>query len=227
MALATFETARDNVCHPDSQLSFLTNAARIYDDYVHFLVARGKTDDALRWADFSRARTLAEGLGLLAKGTSRCAAEGASKETPARTSKATANEVSIRSLAAPPALNAQEIARRAKGTLLFYWLGEKQSYLWAIAPQKTQLYSLPPGAEIEAAVQRYRKALAGPQDVLASANEDGRWLYRTLVAPAEAALAARSSAAKAAIDIAVITARPKAAHFKNQNKTCQSDNKIE
>ena len=50
--------------HEDSQLSFLTNASRIYDDYVHFLVARGKTDDALRWADYSRARTLAEGLGL-------------------------------------------------------------------------------------------------------------------------------------------------------------------
>src|SRR4029077_9934043 len=60
-ALATFEAARDDVRHEDSQLSFLTNAARIYDDYVHFLVARGKMDDALRWADYSRARTLAEG----------------------------------------------------------------------------------------------------------------------------------------------------------------------
>ncbi len=169
VALATFEAARDEVRHEDSQLSFLTNAARIYDDYVHFLVARGKTDDALRWADYSRARTLAEGLGLLAKGAS----------------------------AGPPPLDPRQIAQRAEGTVLFYWLGEKQSYLWAITPRKTSLFTLPPGAEIDAAVGRYRKALGGPQDVLASADPDGRWLYRTLIAPAEALLAARHAGAKA------------------------------
>jgi CHAT domain-containing protein/Flp pilus assembly protein TadD len=159
-ALATFEAARDTVQHEDSQLSFLTNASRIYDDYIHFLVARGKTDDALRWADYSRARTLAEGLGLLAKGPS----------------------------SGPPELNPQQIARRADGTLLFYWLGERQSYLWAITPQTTSLFTLPPGAEIEAAVERYRRALGGPQDVLESADQDGRWLYRALIAPAQALL---------------------------------------
>ncbi len=169
VALATFEAARDQVRHEDSQLSFLTNAARIYDDYVHFLVARGKTDDALRWADYSRARTLAEGLGLLAKGGS----------------------------AGPPSLNPQQIARRAEGAVLFYWLGEKQSYLWAITPRKTSLFTLPPGAEIDAAVGRYRKALGGPQDVLASADPDGRWLFRTLIAPAEGLLVARPAEARA------------------------------
>jgi CHAT domain-containing protein/Tfp pilus assembly protein PilF len=159
-ALATFEAARDTVQHEESQLSFLTNASRIYDDYVRFLVIRGKTDDALRWADYSRARTLAQGLGLLAK----------------------------RASTGPPPLNPQQIARRAEGTVLFYWLGEKQSYLWAIAPQKTSLFTLPPGSEIEAAVERYRKALGGPQDVLESSDQDGRWLYRTLIAPAQALL---------------------------------------
>jgi len=168
-ALATFEAARDTVRHEDSQLSFLTNASRIYDDYVHFLVAHEKTNDALRWADYSRARTLAEGLGLLAKGPS----------------------------GGPPALNAPEISRRAKGALLFYWLGEKQSYLWAITPPKTSLFPLPPGPEIEAVVKRYRETLAGPQDVLVSADADGRWLYRMLVAPAQSMLAARPSGAKA------------------------------
>ena len=160
VALATFEAARDTVRHEDSQLSFLTNASRIYDDYVHFLVARGKTDEALRWADYSRARTLAEGLRLLAKGPST----------------------------GPPPLNPQQIARRAEGTVLFYWLGEKQSYLWAITPQKTSLFTLPPGSAIDAAVERYRKALGGPQEVLEAADPDGRWLYRTLIAPAQALL---------------------------------------
>jgi CHAT domain-containing protein/Flp pilus assembly protein TadD len=159
-ALATFEAARSPLRRNDSKLPFSNNASRIYDDYVHFLVAHGKADDALRWADYSRARTLSEGLGLLAKGAS----------------------------SGPPPLNPQQVARRADGTVLFYWLGEKQSYLWAISPKKTNLFTLPPGAEVDAAVQRYRKALVGPQDVLESADQDGRWLYRTLIAPAQALL---------------------------------------
>lgn len=163
-ALATFESARATVQREDFQLSFLTNAAHIYDDYIHLLVTRGKTDEALRWADYSRARTLSDGLGLLAK-------------TPRAANRA-----------GPPPLNPREISRQAHGTLLFYWLGEKQSYLWAITPQKTSLVTLPPGAEIDSLVRRYRTGLAGPQDVLES-SEDGRALYRTLVAPAKPLLA--------------------------------------
>ncbi len=156
-ALTTFEGARETVHHEDSQLSFLTNASRIYDDYVHFLVANKKTDDALRWADYSRARTLSEGLGLLPKGAST----------------------------GPAPLNAQQISRRANGAVLFYWLGERQSYLWAITPQQTALFTLPPRSEIEASAERYHQSLLGPQDVLESADPDGLWLYRTLIAPAQ------------------------------------------
>jgi CHAT domain-containing protein len=164
-ALATFEAARASVQREDFQLSFLTNAARIYDDYVHFLVAQGKIDEALRWADYSRARTLAEGLGLLSK-----------------SSRADIH-------AAPSALNPREISRKAKSTLLFYWLGEKQSYLWTITPQKASLFPLPPGPDVDSLVERYRRALGSPQDVLESQNEEGRALYRTLIAPAKELLA--------------------------------------
>jgi CHAT domain-containing protein len=163
-ALATFEQARSSLERDDSKLPFSNNASHIYDDYVHFLVETNKPDDALRWADYSRARTLSEGLGPLAKSTPSSNRAG------------------------PPALNPREISRRAKGILLFYWRGEKQSYLWAITPQKTTLFPLPPGADIEAVVQHYRTALKGSQDVLES-SEDGRSLYRTLIAPAKDLLA--------------------------------------
>ena len=163
-ALATFEGARATVRREDFHLAFLTNAANIYDDYVHFLVAEGETDEALRWADYSRARTLSEGL--LSKGSSNADS-------------------------GPPALNPREISRRAKGTLLFYWLGEKQSYLWAITPLKTSLFPLPAASEVDSLVQRYRKSLNGPEDALAS-SEDARSLYRTLVAPAKALLASNA-----------------------------------
>jgi CHAT domain-containing protein len=161
-ALATFEAARSTVEHEDFQLSFLTNASSIYDDYIHFLLAQEKSGEALRWADYSRARTLAEGLGILRKSTN------GNRPTPAF-------------------LDPQQISRRVKGVLLFYWLGEKQSYLWAIAPRATQLFSLPPAAEIDKLVQRYRRSLNGPGDVLES-SEEGRALYRTLVAPANGLL---------------------------------------
>jgi CHAT domain-containing protein len=160
-ALSTFEEARANLRQMSSRLPFLTNATAIYDDYIHFLVAAGKSMQALQVAEYSRARTLSEGLGLLHKGTAF----------------------------APDPLNAQEIARRAGGAVLFYWLGEKQSYLWAITPQKASLFQLPPASQIDAAGQRYRKSLLGPQDVLATADDDGRALYTMLVAPAQRLLA--------------------------------------
>jgi CHAT domain-containing protein len=163
-ALVTFEAARSSLKRNDSKLPFSNNAAQIYDDYVHFLVARGKTDEALRWADYSRARTLSEGLGLLSRGSLNADRAG------------------------PPALNPREISRRAKGALLFYWLGEKQSYLWAITPSKTSLFPLPSASEIDSLVQRYRRSLNGLEDALAS-TDDGRSLCRALVAPAKSILA--------------------------------------
>ena len=159
-ALATFEAARETVRHEDAQLSFLTNASRIYDDYVHFLVARGLTNQALRWADYNRARTLAEGLGLLSKNGS----------------------------GSPPPLDAQGTAKRENGTLLFYSLGEKQSYLWAITAQKNTLCPLPSKTVIDAAIQRYRESMSGQQVVFEPASQDGIALYRTLVEPAQALL---------------------------------------
>lgn len=156
-ALSTFETARSELKHEDSRLPFLTNASRIYDDYIHFLVAQGKPNQALQVAEYSRGRTLTEGLGLLQKGSSF-------KLDP---------------------VNAQEIARRAGGTVLFYWLGEEQSYLWAITPQKIALFTLPPVAEIKTRVERYRKAIIDQRESLPAASDDGATLYRILVEPAK------------------------------------------
>jgi CHAT domain-containing protein len=155
-ALATIEQARAALQHEEFKLPFLANAAHLYDDYIHFLVSRGKDQRALQLADYSRARTLAEGLGVLPK-------------------NAPADALT---------LDPQQIARQAHATILFYWLGRERSYLWAITANRTARYELPPAAEIDAAVQRYRQALLGWQDVLKTANADGAHLYDVLVAPA-------------------------------------------
>jgi CHAT domain-containing protein len=163
-ALATIERARSSLQHEDFRLPFLANAAHLYDDYIRFLVAQGKTNQALQLADYSRARTLAEGL-----------------DAPAR-----------KSSAVPALLNAQQLAHQANATILFYWLGRERSYLWAISAKSTTLYPLPRATEIDASVQRYRQALPGWQDVLDTANQDGSYLYDTLVKPARKLIAPNS-----------------------------------
>lgn len=164
-ALGTFETARSSLKHEESELPFPANASAIYDDYVHFLVSRNRTEDALAVAEYQRGRTLAEGLGLLKK-------DQPQKGTTFK----------------PEGSHAEAIARRAGGTILFYWLGEKQSYLWAISSRETKLFTLPPKSEIDPMARRYSMALADQQEFLQTTDADGRALYRTLVAPAAALL---------------------------------------
>jgi CHAT domain-containing protein/Tfp pilus assembly protein PilF len=155
-SLATFEAARAQLKKEDYRLPFVAIATRVYDDYIHFLVEHGKTDEALALADEGRARTLAQGLGVVAGDRPGSSA----------------------------ALQPKEIARKRNATLLFYWMGEKQSYLWAITPKQTTLYPLPAQHEIVPAVERYRKALLGLRDPIEASNADGPALYRTLVQPA-------------------------------------------
>jgi CHAT domain-containing protein/Tfp pilus assembly protein PilF len=161
-ALATIEQSRSSLQHEEFKLPFMANAAHLYDDYIHFLLAQGKDSQALQLADYSRARTLAEGLGV----------------------------TQAKSAAAPDALNAAQIARQAHATILFYWVGQERSYLWAITPKGTTRYPLPKAAEIDAAVEGYRRALlVGWQDVLQTQNQDGIRLYDMLVKPASKLIA--------------------------------------
>jgi CHAT domain-containing protein len=164
IALTTFESARQQLKKEESKLPFLANATPIYDDYIHLLVAEGKTQEALDVADHSRARTLEQGLGLITE------------------------ERHFR----PAALDPGEIARKTGATLLFYWLGRDHSYLWAVTPEKTTLFTLPAQGTIAPIVRRYRTALLGPVDPLDSSNPDGLALYRMLVAPAAGLIASAS-----------------------------------
>ena len=153
--LATFETARSQLKDENSKLPFLANAAGIYDDYIHFLVEHGKANEALEVADQSRARTLEQGLGL-----------------------------AFESPYSPTAsLHPGLISQKAAATLLFYWLGERESYLWAITPNRTAIFALPARREIAPMVERYRRALLGPGSAVESSSSEGVALYRLLVAP--------------------------------------------
>jgi CHAT domain-containing protein/tetratricopeptide (TPR) repeat protein len=155
-SLATFESARAQLKNENSKLPFLANAAPIYDDYIQFLVKHGKPEEALLAADQSRARTLAQGLGQIG------------------------GKESFR----PAALSPRAVARKTGATLLFYWLGERRSYLWAVTPERIVLFPLPARKEIAPLVEHYSQALLGTQNPMQANNEDGRALFQTLVAPA-------------------------------------------
>jgi len=164
-ALTTFDSARDQLKNEDSKLPFLANATTIYSDYIRLLIAQNRTDEALQTADQSRAQTLAQGLGV-------------SSDSHALDAKR---------------LRPNEIARRSGSTLLFYWLGDKESYLWAITPVRTILYKLPPEREIVPHIKRYGKALLGLGDPAEDSNADGLALYRMLIAPVAPLIAPNAS----------------------------------
>jgi len=156
-SIGTITKARDAVEHEEFRLSFLSSAIRFYDAYVNFLIAQKRPLDAMKTAERSRAQTLDRGL-----------ASGMNGKRGEST-----------------AFRPQEIARRLNATLLFYWLGEQHSYLWAVTPTKVSLFPLPGRAEIDSAVKSYRESFVGPRDPLEADNADGKELFTTLIQPAE------------------------------------------
>ena len=156
-SLDTIEAARNSIERDDLRLSFLSGGIEFYDNYIDFLIRRTRPADALRVAELSRARTLAEGLET-----------AADKAKPNRS-----------------AVQPQQLAARLKATLLFYWIGHNQSYLWVITPAKTTYFALPRAAEIEPVVKSYQKTVLGMRDAQDVRNGDGKRLYEMLVEPAK------------------------------------------
>jgi CHAT domain-containing protein len=161
--LAAYESARATIRNEETQLPFGANATEVYDAYIRLMAGQGRTGDALVIADQSRARTLEQGL------------------------DADAGTSSFRSAT----INPRRIAQIADATLLFYWLGEKQSYLWTITPGRVTMFLLPPREQIAAHVKSYSNAILNLQDPRAKINQDGLWLYNALVAPARALIQSR------------------------------------
>jgi CHAT domain-containing protein len=156
-SINTIEGARRSVDQEELRLTFLSSAIEFYEDYVDFLILHGRPDDALKVAELSRARTLSEGLASTAQATSMSA----------RT------------------VHPQQIAQKLKASLLFYWIGQKNSYVWVITPGKTTYFKLPRASDIEPLVKTYRDALPNVDDAQDAAASDGKKLYTMLVEPAK------------------------------------------
>lgn len=157
LSLSTIEEVRASIPSQELRLTFLFNTIRFYSNYIDFLLACHRVEDALQVADLSRARTLAEGLGAVPK-----------------------------ALSFPlPNFHPLEIAQRRKAVLLVYWLGPQQSYLWVITPTKISPFTIARQSEVEALVNDYRTAMQSGKDLVAGGGAEGQKLYTMLVAPAE------------------------------------------
>jgi CHAT domain-containing protein len=161
-----FETQRDAVRDEELKLPFFANGDALYRDYADLLIASNKPDAALQFLDLGRARTLEEGL----KPT---------KKDSEKNDKGTSRK---------QAMNPQAVARRLNAVILFYSLGPERSRLWAVNSSTTRLFTLPKQAEIDVRVQRYLRAILKSTDPAREVNEDARYLYDTLVAPAASML---------------------------------------
>jgi len=164
-SLETIEKVRSSVQAEDLRMSFLSSGIAFYDGYIQFLISQGRTLDALRVAELSRARTLEEGL----------TAQAQKKE----------NKTSTKVTHADRNISPKQIAARFHATLLFYWIGHNHSYLWAITPTKTTYFVLPKAAEIEPLVRSYQKTVLAMRDAQDPDGADGERLYTMLIEPAK------------------------------------------
>jgi len=156
-SIETIDTVRSSVKSEEFRMSFLSSAVAFYNDFISFLISQGRAEDALEVAEISRARTLADGLGV------------GSAEFSFPIKK----------------FQPKQIASRLKTVVLSYWIGSPHSYLWVVTPSQVKLITLPPANEIDPLVESYRTVLLGPRDVLETQNATGTKLYDLLIAPAQ------------------------------------------
>ena len=161
-AIRTVENARSVIQREERRMSIL-DAWPFYDDYIRFLIHQNNAGKALQIAEFSRARTLAEGLGIV--GSKRHA------------------EVSIQRM--------QGFLRKQHDTILAYWLADDESYLWVLTASQFRTFRLPSKQKIEPEIRQYSAKLLDHHGIEDSDN--GQKLYELLVRPAEKFIAKGST----------------------------------
>ncbi|MGO9947932.1 MAG: CHAT domain-containing protein [Steroidobacteraceae bacterium] len=158
-SIETFEAKRSTVQNVALRLSAFAYGDTAYRDYADFLIDARRPIEALHLLDQGRARTLEEGLGV-------------GSDLPHARGKDVAD--------------AQTVARKLNARILFYSLGAKKSYLWAISAGETRLFALPARKEIQSLVDDYQRVIQKSIDPLQTANPAAIALYEVLIKPAAA-----------------------------------------
>lgn len=107
------EKAIAELTQPQYRMSFMDRDP-FYDSYIQFLVAQGRSTDALKIAERSRAQVLAAALDA---------------------SKASNPSLSVSGL--------QALSRRRRETILSYSMTDERTFLWMITPSRFKVLELP------------------------------------------------------------------------------------
>ncbi|HEV2989646.1 MAG TPA: tetratricopeptide repeat protein, partial [Candidatus Angelobacter sp.] len=119
-AIDSFENTHIVLSNEENKMAFFQKSARVYDQYIGLLLAENKPFEALKVAESNRAHSLAEGLGL--------------KD---RIVAAAMNLPGI-----------QSFLGKRHSVVLAYWLGNKRSIAWVVAPKGFQFFTLPARRDI-------------------------------------------------------------------------------
>jgi len=156
IAIASIESRQAQLLKDEYKISWLSSLISFYRQYGDFLVAQGKPDQALEVAESSRSKVLASRGG-------------------------TATDLKPRTTA-----EYRQLAKTTGATLLEYFFGVSNTYLWVITPDAIRCHTLPVRAAIRPSVDRYAAVTVAGRNPLEVATDTGVKLYDMLVAPARA-----------------------------------------
>ncbi len=158
--LEVLEQVRSTLFQDDFRLTYHDALMEFFKDYVDLLVSEGREEQALQVAESSRARLLAEKLGL----------------------KNAIGDVRPSTF--------QKYASRTGSVLLSYWLAPKRSFVWTVTPSGIHMKILPGQSEIEDLVRSYRKTIEKSlRDPVEARMPQAERLSQVLLGPLQAELA--------------------------------------
>ena len=152
-ALNIIDKTRSELLRPEFQITFLSSLIAAHQYYVDLLTGRNDDTSALRTIESSRARVLTERLG--------------------------------RDVPRPQAIDIPHLTQLAKDTntaIISFWIAPGRSYAWLIDRTGVRRFTLPPVAEIESLVTKYRDVVEHPlKDPIASGDPTGPKLWSALL----------------------------------------------
>jgi len=152
-ALRIIEGRRSDLVDAQFRMTLLSRLIPFYQDYVDALVQEEDDARALRIAESSRARVLAERL-----------------------------DSNLKPEPLPDLASLKRLAQTSHSSLLSFWLAPLRSYAWLITAGTVRRFRLPPAGEIEKLVTAYRDVVEhSASDPILAGDPNGPTLWNALM----------------------------------------------
>ena len=159
-AVTEIETTSSGLIADEYRLTYDDLQNQFFKKYVDLLVSEKQDDQALRVAEYSRARVLAKKLGSRA-----------------------------RTIAEVLSSDFRQSAGRKRAVLLSYWLGPQRSFVWVVKSGSIRKYELPGEDKIAPLVLAYEKMIEDLRDPVEAEIPQGKQLSEMLLGPIQSEIA--------------------------------------